>query len=75
MLATIKDAFENNRLPARGAAFEDGWLVLPEGYELHGCEWPNDEMRCRAALARLSANGLLRVERYAGKVRVALPKQ
>lgn len=74
VLATITDAFANRRVPARGAAFDDGWLVLTEDFEFFGCEWPNDPMRCRAALARLSANGLLRVEKGAGTLRVTLAK-
>lgn len=76
VLAVIKDAFENGRLPARRAAFDGGALVLPEDFELYGCEWPRDETRCRVALARLASNGLLGVEKDAsGAVRVRLAKE
>jgi hypothetical protein len=74
ILAVLIDAFANNRAPAQGGTFEDGWLVLTEDFEFFGCEWPNDPMRCRAALARLSANGLLVVEKKPGRLLVTLAK-
>ncbi len=74
ILATLADAFENGRPPGRGASFEGDTLVLPEGFEFAGCEWPNDGLRAGASIGRLAANGLLRVEKDAGMLRVTLPK-
>jgi hypothetical protein len=47
---------------------------LPEGFEFAGCEWPNDGLRAGASIGRLAANGLLRVEKDAGMLRVTLAK-